>query len=135
MKHRPVEQIDRDDAAIGIDVGKTSFPVVGLNRRGAIVRCQPWPRSKIGARLAAKPPCLIGTQASRVGAQHLSQQLQARCHDARPISLKYQNDFRGAQAIAEAVQDPVMKFVATDRRSARPASADRVRGRRQIGRL
>jgi transposase len=34
------------------------------------------------------------------------------------------NDFRDAEAIAEAVQRPTMKFVATkDRRSARPAGA------------
>src|SRR6266478_1532215 len=66
------------------------------------------------------PPCLIGTEAC-VGAHHLSRKLQAHGHDARLMPAKYvrayskgqKNDFRDAEAIAEAVQRPTMKFVAT----------------------
>ena len=66
------------------------------------------------------PPCLIGMEAC-VGAHHLSRQLQAFGHDARLMPAKYvrpyskgqKNDFRDAEAIAEAVQRPTMKFVAT----------------------
>ena len=32
-------------AVVGIDIGKNSFHVVGLNRRGAIVLRQRWSRS------------------------------------------------------------------------------------------
>jgi transposase len=107
-------------ATMGIDIGKNSFHVVGLDRRGAIVVRQKWSRSQVEARLAAMPPCLIGMEAC-VGAHHLSCKLQALGHDARLMPAKYvraynkgqKNDFRDAEAIAEAVQRPMMKFVAT----------------------
>src|SRR3974377_2340307 len=107
-------------AVIGIDIGKNSFHVVGLDDRGAIVLRQKWSRGQIEARLANMPACLIGMEAC-VGAHHLSRKLQAQGHDARLMPAKYvrayskgqKNDFRDAEAIAEAVQRPTMKFVAT----------------------
>ena len=107
-------------AVIGIDIGKNSFHVVGLDNRGAIVLRQKWSRGQIEARLANLPPCLIGMEAC-VGAHHLSRKLQALGHDARLMPAKYvrpyskgqKNDFRDAEAIAEAVQRPTMKHVAT----------------------
>ena len=105
---------------VGIDTGKTSFHVVGLDQRGAIVLRQRWSRSQVEARFANMPPCLIGMEAG-VGAHHLSRRLQALGHEARLMPAKYvrpyskgqKNDFRDAEAIAEAVQRPTMKFVAT----------------------
>ena len=107
-------------AVIGIDIGKNSFHVVGHDQRGAIVLRQKWSRGQVEARLANLPPCLIGMEAC-VGAHHLSRKLQALGHDARLMPAKYvrpyskgqKNDFRDAEAIAEAVQRPTMKFVAT----------------------
>src|SRR5437660_11187260 len=107
-------------ATMGIDIGKNSFHVVGLDQRGAIVLRQKWSRGQIEARLANMPPCLIGMEAC-VGAHHLSRKLQAHGHDARLMPANYvqaylkgqKNDFRDAEAIAEAVQRPTMKFVAT----------------------
>jgi transposase len=107
-------------AVIGIDIGKNSFHVVGLDDRGAIVLRQKWSRSQIEARFANMPPCLIGMEAC-VGAHHLSRKLRAFGHDARLMPAKYvrpyskgqKNDFRDAEAIAEAVQRPTMQFVAT----------------------
>jgi transposase len=107
-------------AVIGIDIGKNSFHVIGLDDRGAIVLRQRWSRGQIEARLANLPPCLIGMEAC-VGAHHLSRKLKALGHDARLMPAKYvrpyskgqKNDFRDAEAIAEAVQRPTMKFVAT----------------------
>jgi transposase len=106
-------------AVIGIDIGKNSFHVVALDERGAIVLRQKWSRGQIEARLANMPPCLIGMEAC-VGAHHLSRKLKALGHDARLMPAKYvrpyskgqKNDFRDAEAIAEAVQRPTMKFVA-----------------------
>ena len=43
-------------AVIGIDIGKNSFHVVGLDDRGAIVLRQKWSRGQIEARLANLPP-------------------------------------------------------------------------------
>jgi transposase len=107
-------------ATMGIDIGKNSFHVVGLDRRGAIVLRQKWSRGQIEARLAHMPACLIGMEAC-VGAHHLSRKLQSHGHDARLMPAKYvrpyskgqKNDFRDAEAIAEAVQRPTMRFVAT----------------------
>ena len=39
-------------AVIGIDIGKNSFHMVGLDRRGAIVLRQKWSRGQVGERLA-----------------------------------------------------------------------------------
>src|SRR5258708_10593465 len=107
-------------ATMGIDIGKNSFHVVGLDQRGAIVQRQKWSRGQIEVRTANMRPCLIGMEAC-VGAHHLSRKLQALGHDARLMPAKYvraygkgqKNDFRDAEAIAEAVQRPTMKFVAT----------------------
>ena len=107
-------------AVIGIDIGKNSFHLVGQDRRGAIVLRQKWSRGQVEARLANLPPCLIGMEAC-VGAHHLSRKLQLLGHNARlmpanfvrPYSRGQKNDFRDAEAIAEAVQRPTMKFVAT----------------------
>jgi len=107
-------------AVIGIDIGKNSFHVVGLDRHGAIVLRQKWSRGQVETRLANLPPCLIGMEAC-VGAHHLSRKLTLLGHNARLMPAKYvrpysrgqKNDFRDAEAIAEAVQRPTMKFVAT----------------------
>jgi len=107
-------------AAVGIDIGKNSFHVVGHDERGAIVLRQKWSRGQIEARFANMPPCLIGMEAC-VGAHHLSRKLKALGHDARLMPAKYvrpyskgqKNDFRDAETIVEAVQRSTMKFVAT----------------------
>src|SRR5258705_747687 len=107
-------------AVIGIDIGKNSFHIVGLDPRGAIVLRQKWSRSQVEARFANMPPCLIGMEAC-VGAHHLSRKLKKHGHDARLMPAKYvrpyskgqKNDFPDAEAVAQAVQRPTMKFVAT----------------------
>ena len=116
MSHKPNSPV----AVIGIDIGKNSFHLVGHDERGAIVLRQKWSRGQVEARLANLPPCLIGMEAC-VGAHHLSRKLQLLGHDGRLMPAKYvrpyskgqKNDFRDAEAIAEAVQRPTMKFVAT----------------------
>ena len=54
--------IDPGIAVIGIDIGKNSFHVVGLDRRGAIALRHKWSRGQVDARLANMPPCLIGME-------------------------------------------------------------------------
>ena len=114
------QNLNRAIFVIGIDIGKNSCHIVGLDERGAIVLRQKWSRGQVEARLANMPRCLIGMEAC-VGAHHLSRKLKALGHDARLMPAKYvrpyskgqKNDFRDAEAIAEAVQRPTMKFVAT----------------------
>jgi transposase len=49
--------------AIGIDIGKNTFHLVGLDERGAIVLRQKLSRGQVSARLANMPPCLVGMEA------------------------------------------------------------------------
>ena len=92
-------------AVIGIDIGKNSFHVVGVDDRGAIVLRQKWSRGQVEGRLANMPSCLIGLEAC-VGAHHLSRKLKGLGHDARLMPAKYvrpyskgqKNDFRDAEA-------------------------------------
>src|SRR6201987_4554360 len=119
-EHTMSQKLNSAIAVIGIAIGKNSFHVVGPDKRGAIVLRQKWSRDQVEARLANVPPCLIGMEAC-VGAHHLSRKLQGLGHDARLMPAKYvrpyskgqKNDFRDAEAIAEAVQRPTMRFVAT----------------------
>ena len=75
-------------AVIGIDIGKNSFHVVGLDGRGAVVLSQKWSRGQMEGRLANMPACLIGMEAC-VGAHHLSRRLSLLGHDARLMPAKY----------------------------------------------
>ena len=107
------QKLNSATAVIGIDIGKNSFHVVGQDTRDAIVLRQKWSRGEVEVRLASMLPCLIGMEAC-IGAHHLSRKLQALGHDARLMPAKYvrpyskgqKNDFRDAEAIAEAVQRP-----------------------------
>jgi transposase len=98
-------------ATLSIDIGKNSFHLIGLDVRGAIVLRQKFSRGQVEARLANMPSCLIDMEAC-VGAHHLSRQLLALGHDVKlipaqfvsPFRKSHKNDFRDAEAIAEAVQ-------------------------------
>ncbi len=116
MTRKATDQV----TTIGIDIGKNSFHLIGLDGAGNIVLHRKLSRSQVIVRLANLPPCPIGMEAC-VGAHHLSRQLQALGHDARLMPAQYvkpylrgqKNDFRDAEAIAEAVQRPRMRFVPT----------------------
>jgi transposase len=116
MPTAPLYQV----ATLGIDIGKNSFHLIGLDARGAIVLCQKLSCGQVEARLANMPACMIGMEAC-VGAHHLSRQLLALGHDVKlipvqfvkPFRRSHKNDFLDAEAIAEAVQRPTMRFVPT----------------------
>jgi transposase len=82
------QQLSTTIAVIGVDIGKNSFHVVGLDQRGAIVLRQKWSRGQVESRFANIPPCLIGMEAC-VGAHHLSRKLKGLGHDARLMPAKY----------------------------------------------
>src|ERR1700731_2197491 len=119
-EHAMSQKLESSIAFVGIDIGKNSFHVVGLDKSGVIVLRQKWSRGQVETRFENMPPCLVGMEAC-VGAHHLSRKLNALGHDARLMPARYvrpyskgqKNDFRDAEAIAEAVQRPTMKFVAT----------------------
>ena len=106
-------------ATIGIDLGKNIFHLVAFDRRGAIVSQLKVSRGQLERRLANVPPCLVGMEACS-GSHHIGRRLTALGHDVRLIPAQYvkpflkghKNDYRDAEAIAEAVQRPTMRFVA-----------------------
>src|SRR5919205_2046895 len=104
---------------IGIDLGKNVFHLIGMDKHGRILWRQKLARGRLEERLANLPPCLIGLEAC-AGAHHVGRRLAALGHEVRLIPAQYvkpflkghKNDYRDAEAIAEAVQRPTMQFVA-----------------------
>ena len=105
-------------ATIGIDLGKNTFHLIGMDTRGRIVLRRKVSRGQLQPCLANLPVCLIGMEACS-GAHHVGRQLAALGHDVRLLPAQYvkpflkghKNDFRDAEAIAEAVQRPTMRPV------------------------
>ena len=106
-------------ATIGLDIGKNTFHLVGLDNRGAIAMRIKVSRNQLIRRLVNLPPCLIGLEAGS-GSHHIARQIKPLGHDVRLIPAQYvkpflkghKNDYRDGEAIAEAVQRPTMNFVA-----------------------
>jgi transposase len=103
---------------LGIDLGKNSCSIVGLDGMGAVVLRRRMRRESIIKQLAKLPPCMVGMEAC-CGAHHLGRILQAQGHQVRLMSPEYvrpyvksqKNDDRDAEAIAEAATRPTMRFV------------------------
>ena len=115
----PRKSIVQAVTAIGIDMGKTTLHMVGLDTRGAIVLREKVSRGRITSRVANLPPCLIGIEAG-MATHYVARELAALGHDvkqvpptyAKPFRQGHKNDFRDAHAVAEAVQRPTTRFVA-----------------------
>jgi transposase len=75
-------------STIGIDLGKNSFHLVGLDQRGAIVWQLKCSRAQLERRLANVPCCLIGMEAYS-GAHYIARQLAALGHDVRLLPAQY----------------------------------------------
>jgi transposase len=103
---------------IGIDTGKHTLHLIGLDEQGAIVLREKVSRGRITARLANMQPCLIGIEAG-MATHCVARELLALGHNvkqvppayARPFRQGHKNDFRDAHAIAEAVQRPSTRCV------------------------
>lgn len=107
-----------DISTLGIDLSKTTFHVIGFNARGEIVLRRKFSRKQLLHFTSNRQPMLIGMEACG-GAHFLSRALQAQGHDARLMPAQFvkafrksnKNDYLDAEAIAEAVQRPTMRFV------------------------
>ena len=103
---------------IGIDLGKSVFHLVGLDERGSIVAKKHFSRGQLLTYTASLPSCLIGMEAC-CGAHFLGALLVRQGHRGRLIPAQFvkpfvksnKNDYLDAEAIAEAVQRPTMRFV------------------------
>jgi len=103
---------------IGIDLGKTVFHLVGLNRHGEVVVRKKFSRTQLLRFTANVSVVLIGMEACG-GAHFLGRALREQGHEVRLIPAQYvkpyvktnKNDYIDAEAIAEAVARPTMRFV------------------------
>src|SRR5215203_4680451 len=106
-------------AVLGIDLGKNSCSVVGLDAGGRVVLRRRLNRDGVVKLAAELPHCVMAMKAC-CGAHHLGRRLRDQGHQVRLMSPEYvrpyvkaqKNDDRDAEAIAEAATRPTMRFVA-----------------------
>lgn len=102
----------------GIDIGKNGFHLIALDGQGAIVQRARLSRTMIFKFFAAARPALVGMEACP-GSQWLARKLIELGHDARIMPARFvkpfvksnKNDTLDAEAIAEAVRRPTMRFI------------------------
>ncbi|MFQ6018861.1 MAG: IS110 family transposase [Kiloniellaceae bacterium] len=103
---------------LGLDLGKNYVHMIGLDRNGRIALRRRVRRGRLLAAVANMPACVIGMEACS-GAHHLGRALEAQGHTVglmppqyvKPFVKANKNDHRDAEANAEAVQRPTMRFV------------------------
>jgi transposase len=103
---------------IGIDLGKTIFHLVGLNRGGEVVIRRKFSRLQLLRFTANLRVRLIGMEACR-GSHFLGRSLREQGHEVRLMLARYvkpyvktnKNDYIDAEAIAEAAGRANMRFV------------------------
>src|SRR5215210_604822 len=95
-------------AVLGIDLGKNSCSVVGLDAGGRVVLRRRLNRDGVVKLAAGLPGCVMAMEAC-CGAHHLGRRLREWGHEVRLISPEYvrpyvkaqKNDDRDAEASAE----------------------------------
>ncbi len=103
---------------IGIDLGKTVFHLVGLNRAGEVEVRRKFSRLQLLRFTANLRVRLIGMEACG-GSHFLGRSLREQGHEVRLMPAQYvkpyvktnKNDYIDAEAIAEAVGRANMRFV------------------------
>ena len=103
---------------LGIDLGKNSCSVAGLDETGRVVLRRRLTRDGVVRLAAGMPACVMAMEAC-CGAHHLGRVLREQGHEIRLMSPEYvqpyvkaqKNDERDAEAIAEAATRPTMRFV------------------------
>src|SRR6202166_3193926 len=104
--------------ALGIDLGKTVFHLVGLDASGQVVVRKRCSRTQLLAFTANLQDELIAMEA-RGGSHFLGRALREQGHEVRLMPAQYvkpyvktnKSDYLDAEAIAEAVGRPKMRFV------------------------
>jgi len=103
---------------IGIDLGKTLFHLVGVDSSGTVVVRKRCSRAQLLAYTAKIQVHRIGMEACS-GSHFLGRALREQGHDVRLLPAQYvkpyvktnKSDYIDAEAIAEAVERPNMRFV------------------------
>lgn len=108
----------RNAETYGIDIGKTVYHIVGADAEGRPIQRAKLSRATILTFFSNAPAALIGMEACP-GSQWLARKLTALGHNVRIIPAQFvkpyvksnKNDTVDAEAIAEAVRRPTMRFV------------------------
>lgn len=103
---------------LGVDLGKNSCSVVGVDAAGAVVIRRSMRRQTLIDYVLKLPTCVVAMEAC-CGAHHLGRLFGAHGHEIRLMSPEYvrpyvkaqKNDDRDAEGIAEAASRPTMRFV------------------------
>jgi transposase len=105
-------------SVIGIDLGKNSCSVAGMDAAGSVVFRKRMSRAVL-VEFARRHPNAIVAMEACCGAHHLGRVFAEEGHEVRLMSPEYvrpyvkaqKNDDRDAEAIAEAATRPTMRFV------------------------
>jgi len=105
-------------AVLGIDLGKNSCSVAGLDSSGAVVLRRRMTRETLVAFAGKLPACIVAMEAC-CGAHFLGRTFAAQGHTVGLMSPEYvqpyvksqKTDDRDAEAIAEAATRPTMRLV------------------------
>ena len=81
---------------IGMDMGKNTLHMIGLDTRGAIVLREKVSRGRIASRLANLPCCLIGIEAG-MATHYVARELAVLGHDVKQVPPAYAKPFRQGQ--------------------------------------
>lgn len=108
-----------DVRVIGLDIAKSVFQLHGVDEAGAIVLQKRLTRSRLLPFLEKMPPCVIGMEACSTS-HYWARELARLGHQVKLMPAQYvkpyvkrqKNDMADAEAIAEAVTRPTMRFVA-----------------------
>src|SRR6266498_558474 len=114
---------------IGIDTGKNTLHLVGLDAKGAVVLREKLARGRIAARLANVPPCLIGIEAG-MATPYVARELLVLGHETgatvlrQTISSRSQERLPGRPRDCRSSAAPIDALCSgKDRRSARAPGA------------
>src|SRR5215203_731321 len=107
-----------DIVIVGIDLGKNSCSVAGLDPSGRVVLRRRMRRNVLENFVQGLQRCIVAMEAC-CGAHHLGRVFVAQGHEVRLMSPEYvrpyvkaqKNDNLDAEAIAEAASRPTMRFV------------------------
>lgn len=101
-------------ARMGIDIGKSAFHVVGLDAGGRPVFRGRFTRERLIEFLARASPTIVGMEACP-GSNWLARKATDAGHSARIVPAQFvksnKTDIVDAEAIAEAISRPTMRFV------------------------
>jgi len=118
MSPQETSPMTQEMHVLGIDIAKHVFHAVGMDERGKIVLRKRLSRHDLIPFLAKLPPVRIGLEACG-GAHDWARRCRASGHEVKrmappcvkPYVKSNKNDRRDAEAIAEAVTRPTMRFV------------------------